>query len=81
MSSLEERQKECRLYIDRIGDLLKVHVPNMGVYMVYCPSHKCILVDFGDNLQEYCVNQSTAIKVLQSLRESNPELASHLQVS
>ena len=32
-------------------------------------------------LQEYCVNQSTAIKVLQSLRETNPELASRLQVS
>jgi hypothetical protein len=31
-------------------------------------------------LQEYCVNQGPAIKVLQSLRESNPTLASHLQV-
>lgn len=30
--------------------------------------------------QEYCVNQSTAIKVLKSLRESNPALAAHLQV-
>ena len=29
---------------------------------------------------EYCVNQSNAIKILQSLRESKPELASHLQV-
>jgi len=28
---------------------------------------------------EYCVNQGTAIKVLQSLRDSNPTLASHLQ--
>jgi len=28
---------------------------------------------------EYCVNQSTAIKVLQSLRENNLDLASHLQ--
>jgi hypothetical protein len=33
------------------------------------------------SLQEYCVNQSKAIKILQSLRENNPELASHLQVS
>ncbi|PPQ91776.1 hypothetical protein CVT25_000421 [Psilocybe cyanescens] len=61
VSSLEERQKDCRLYIDKIGDILLNHVPHMGVYM------------------EYCVNQSTAIKVLQSLRDSNPELASHLQ--
>lgn len=62
MSALEERQKECRLYIDRIGDVLLNHMSNMAVYM------------------EYCVNQSNAIKILQSLRESKPELASHLQV-
>ncbi|KAF8638846.1 hypothetical protein AX17_001904 [Amanita inopinata Kibby_2008] len=61
LSSLEERQKDCRLYIDKIGDVLCSHIPNMGVYM------------------QYCVNQATAIKVLQSLREENHELASHLQ--
>ncbi|KAJ7221504.1 hypothetical protein GGX14DRAFT_492415 [Mycena pura] len=61
MSSLEERQKECRLYVDRIGDVLRDHLSNMAVYT------------------EYCVNQATAIKVLKSLRDSNPELASHLQ--
>ncbi|THV00744.1 hypothetical protein K435DRAFT_750939 [Dendrothele bispora CBS 962.96] len=61
LSSLEERQKDCRLYIDRIGDILQNYMSNMGVYM------------------EYCVNQANAIKVLQSLRDSNPELASHLQ--
>ncbi|EIN07872.1 hypothetical protein PUNSTDRAFT_103983 [Punctularia strigosozonata HHB-11173 SS5] len=61
LSSLEERQKECRLYIDRIGDILKEHMSHMEVYM------------------EYCVNQGTATKVLQSLRESKPELAAHLQ--
>ncbi|KAF4578312.1 hypothetical protein EYR36_000119 [Pleurotus pulmonarius] len=61
MSVLEERQKECRLYIDKIGDILQSHMPNMGVYM------------------EYCVNQATAIQVLQSLRLANPELAAHLQ--
>ncbi|KDR82039.1 hypothetical protein GALMADRAFT_240494 [Galerina marginata CBS 339.88] len=61
VSSLEERQKDCRLYIDKVGDILLTHIPNMGAYM------------------QYCVNQSTAIKVLQSLRDSNPPLASHLQ--
>jgi hypothetical protein len=30
-------------------------------------------------LQQYCVNQSNAIKILQSLREANPELAAKLQ--
>lgn len=34
MSSLEERQKECRLYVDRIGDILQNHMSNMAVYMV-----------------------------------------------
>ncbi|KAF7294543.1 Actin cytoskeleton-regulatory complex protein [Mycena indigotica] len=61
MSELEQRQKECRLYVDRIGDILQSHMSNMAVYM------------------EYCVNQGNAIKVLKSLRDSNPELASHLQ--
>ncbi|KAK2460698.1 hypothetical protein APHAL10511_007168 [Amanita phalloides] len=61
LSSLEERQKDCRLYIDKIGDILYKHIPDMGVYM------------------EYCVNQATAANVLQSLRETNSELAHHLQ--
>ncbi len=34
LSSLEERQKDCRLYIDRIGDILKTSMANLGVYMV-----------------------------------------------
>ncbi|EKM56122.1 uncharacterized protein PHACADRAFT_209619 [Phanerochaete carnosa HHB-10118-sp] len=61
LSSLEERQKECRLYIDRIGDILKTNISNMGIYM------------------EYCVNQGYAIKVLQSIRESNSDVAACLQ--
>ncbi|TCD66409.1 hypothetical protein EIP91_001400 [Steccherinum ochraceum] len=61
LSSLEERQKDCRLYIDKIGDLLKGNMAHMGVYM------------------DYCVNQANAAKVLQSLRQANPELAARLQ--
>lgn len=34
LSSLEERQKDCRLYIDKIGDILKTNMAHMGVYMV-----------------------------------------------
>ncbi len=34
LSSLEERQKDCRLYVDRIGDILKTSMANLGVYMV-----------------------------------------------
>jgi len=61
LSSLEERQKECRLYIDKIGDILKQNMPDTGVYV------------------EYCVNQANAIKVLQSLRESNIDVSARLQ--
>ncbi|KAI1790449.1 Dbl homology domain-containing protein [Ganoderma leucocontextum] len=61
LSSLEERQKECRLYVDRIGDILLTYMGNIGVYM------------------EYCVNHPSAIKVLQTLRQSNPELGGTLQ--
>jgi len=61
VSSLEQRQKECRLYIDRIGDIFKAHMPNMGVYL------------------SYCVNQTNGSRLLQSMRDSNPELAAQLQ--
>ena len=53
----------------------------MGVYMVFILFLIAGSVAHDFSLQEYCVNQSTAIKVLQSSRETNPELASHLQVS
>ena len=49
--------------------------------VVYLDLDSCSIRSCPCGLQEYCVNQSTAIKVLQSLRENNPELASHLQVS
>lgn len=38
VSSLEERQKDCRLYIDKIGDILLKHIPSMSVYLVSCVS-------------------------------------------
>lgn len=34
LSSLEQRQKSCRLYIDVVGDILEEHIPMMRVYMV-----------------------------------------------
>ncbi|OAX41282.1 hypothetical protein K503DRAFT_712926 [Rhizopogon vinicolor AM-OR11-026] len=61
LSVLEERQKDCRLYIDHIGDVLMTHIPNMHLY------------------SSYCVNQSNAAKVLQSMRDSDPNLAAQLQ--
>jgi actin cytoskeleton-regulatory complex protein PAN1 len=32
LSSLEERQRSCRLYIDTIGDILDKHMTNMTIY-------------------------------------------------
>ncbi|KAI6037316.1 Dbl homology domain-containing protein, partial [Pisolithus microcarpus] len=61
LSTLEERQRECRLYIDHVGDLLETHMPHMRVYL------------------DYCVNQANAGKVMQSLRDANPELSAQLQ--
>jgi hypothetical protein len=80
MSLLEERQKECRLYVDHIGDILQNHVSNIGVYVVNILRTSPIYGWWANILQEYCANQSNAIKVLKSLRDSNAELASHLQV-
>ena len=34
LSSLEERQRSCRLYIDNIGDILDKHLTNMPLYKV-----------------------------------------------
>jgi hypothetical protein len=34
LSSLEERQKSCRLYIDIIGDVLEDHIGGMDIYTV-----------------------------------------------
>ncbi|KAI0261797.1 hypothetical protein BC834DRAFT_925418 [Gloeopeniophorella convolvens] len=36
LSSLEERQRSCRLYVDNIGDILDKHLPNMSAYREYC---------------------------------------------
>ncbi|KAH9053752.1 hypothetical protein EDB87DRAFT_1650194 [Lactarius vividus] len=36
LSSLEERQRSCRLYIDNIGDILDKHLTNMTTYRAYC---------------------------------------------
>ncbi|KAI6004716.1 hypothetical protein EDD15DRAFT_2359474 [Pisolithus albus] len=60
-STLDERPRECRLYIDHVGDLLETHMPHMRMHL------------------DYCVNQANAGKVLQSLRDANPELSAQLQ--
>ncbi|KAI6004667.1 hypothetical protein EDD15DRAFT_2359398 [Pisolithus albus] len=61
LSTVEERQRACREYVDHAGDLLETHIPHMRVYL------------------DYCVDQANAGKVLQSLRDANPELSAQLQ--
>ncbi|KAF8652812.1 hypothetical protein AX16_004163 [Volvariella volvacea WC 439] len=36
LSALQGRQKECRLYIDQIGDILDEHMREMEAYNIYC---------------------------------------------
>ncbi|PFH53549.1 hypothetical protein AMATHDRAFT_73354 [Amanita thiersii Skay4041] len=78
LSSLEDRQKECRLYIDKIGDTLKTHLPNMGMYMQYCVNH-ATAIKVLHSLRE--ANQELASH-LQALREDpavrNLDLSSYL---
>lgn len=40
LSDLEERQKEQRLYVDTVGDILSAHIPNMDGYRFYCANQK-----------------------------------------
>ncbi|KAI6004656.1 Dbl homology domain-containing protein [Pisolithus albus] len=65
-STLEERQRECRLYIDHVGDLLETPASYASVSGAWY-------------YKDYCVNQANAGKVLQSLRDANPELSTQLQ--
>jgi actin cytoskeleton-regulatory complex protein PAN1 len=73
------------LYIDKIGDILKDNMSKMGVYQVSLllgtQLTRTCLFNITYAFQDYCVNQGAAIKFLQDLRTSNPELAARLQVS
>lgn len=40
LSDLEARQKDQRLYIDSIGDILMSHLPEMYIYRTYCANQK-----------------------------------------
>lgn len=36
LSDLEDRQRQCRLYIDRVGDIVFKHAPGLSIYKPYC---------------------------------------------
>ncbi|KAJ3879158.1 hypothetical protein F5051DRAFT_403673 [Lentinula edodes] len=80
MSSLEERQKDCRLYIDRIGDIIENYMSSMGVYMEYCVNQGNaikVLQDIRDS------NSEVALQ-LQHIRDGpssrNLDLSSYLLI-
>ncbi|KIM28843.1 hypothetical protein M408DRAFT_8613 [Serendipita vermifera MAFF 305830] len=70
LSQLEERQKECRLYIDNIGDLLEKHIGDMGVYMQYCVNQSNAI----KILQALRDNSSELAAKLHQLREHDPSV-------
>lgn len=67
-SSLEDRQKACRLYVDVIGDVLAEHCQNLDVYTPYCVNQdqaaKLLLQLRGENPE--------LERTLLDIRENNP---------
>ncbi|KAF8842606.1 Dbl homology domain-containing protein [Paxillus ammoniavirescens] len=80
LSTLEERQRDCRLYVDHIGDLLERHMPNMRVYLKYCVNQ----ANAGNVLRSMRESNPELAAQLQSLREHpsarNLDLSSYLLV-
>lgn len=80
LSVLEERQKDCRLYMDKIGDILVNHIPNMAVYMEYCVN-QATAIKVLKSLRE---ENSQLEKHLQKLRDNpavrNLDVSSYLLV-
>ncbi|KAI6037806.1 hypothetical protein EDC04DRAFT_2868580 [Pisolithus marmoratus] len=80
LSTLEERQRECRLYVDHVGDLLETHMPHMRVYLAYCVNQ----ANGGKVLQSLRHTNPELSTQLQCLREDpsarNLDLASYLLV-
>jgi hypothetical protein len=79
LSSLEDRQKACRLYIDRISDILSAQLPNVFIYKA--SSTLAVFISANPCIKEYCMQQGQAISRLQTLRDQDPKLATYLQVS
>ncbi|ORY26048.1 hypothetical protein BCR39DRAFT_542389 [Naematelia encephala] len=67
-SSLEQRQKACRLYVDVIGDVLADNMGRMDVYMTYCVNQQQ-----ANHLLQSLRTENTALaEHLQNVRETNP---------
>jgi hypothetical protein len=70
LSALEERQKECRLYVTRLGDILAEHCQNLSEYMPYClhqDSARKLLVELR--------RTNPALEAaLQDIKNNNPDV-------
>ncbi|KAG9035365.1 hypothetical protein FRB95_011385 [Tulasnella sp. JGI-2019a] len=80
LSALEERQKDCRLYVDRIGDILHTYMSNMAIYMPYCVNQSNGI----KILQSVRASDSSIANSLQRLRDEpicrNLDLSSYLLI-
>ena len=70
LSSLEERQRSCRLYIDNIGDILDKHLTNMTSYKARLPLHACMHAYLC-----HLITGSPHLGVLRQSRERDPNVA------
>lgn len=66
LSSLEDRQKESRLYIDTVADLIESHAPNFEIYAVSLIS----LFHFLDCTSNRRPSRITALAKAQPLSNS-----------
>lgn len=69
LSLLEERQRESRLYIDSVGDIIEQQFSLMGVYQKYCVNHSNAI----QTLQALRAGNPQLAAHLQNLRD-NPTL-------
>ncbi|KAI5990889.1 hypothetical protein EDD15DRAFT_1134642 [Pisolithus albus] len=65
--TLEERQRECRLYIDHVGDLQETHMPHMRVY----PDYRVNQANTGKVLQSLRDANLDLFAQLRCLREDS----------
>jgi hypothetical protein len=69
LSALEERQKECRLYVTHLGDILTEHCQNLEVYMPYCVNQDSA----AKLLVELRKSKPELEAVLQDIKANNPD--------
>ncbi|GHJ86190.1 hypothetical protein NliqN6_2592 [Naganishia liquefaciens] len=67
LSSLEDRQKACRLYIDRISDILSAQLPNLFIYKEYCMKQSQAIAQ----LQAIRDQNTKIASYLQTVRNEN----------